>query len=83
MRFVKTNIPKVVISGFLTGLAIMIFMGQLRYLQINDPNTIQLIVTTCVVLMAAIAMWIGSKKYKYIVFGSTKNSGIGFNNTYW
>ena len=59
------HIPKVVISGFLTGLAIMIFMGQLRYLQINDPNIIQLIVTICVVLMAAIAMWISSKKYKF------------------
>ena len=56
-------IPKVVISGFLTGLAIMIFMGQLRYLQINNPDAIQLTLTIAIVLISAIAMWFSSKKF--------------------
>lgn len=56
-------IPKVVISGFLTSLAIMIFMGQLRYLRINNPDIIQTILTISVVLISAISMWFSSKKF--------------------
>lgn len=59
------HIPKLVISGFLTALAIMIFLGQLRYLNINNPDSFQYAMTIIIVAISSVAMWLFSKRFKF------------------
>lgn len=59
------KIPPIVMSGFLISLAIMIFGSQLPYLDINDPTRLQRVTTIVIILMAATAMWMSMKRFKF------------------
>jgi SulP family sulfate permease len=59
------KIPKLVMSGFLVALAIMIFVSQLHYLDIGKPSTLELIATLSVISLAAIAMWKSITRFNF------------------
>lgn len=59
------KIPKLVMSGFLIALAIMIFGSQLNYLDIGNPSAIKLILSLIVIGLAAWAMWQSIKRFKF------------------
>lgn len=58
-------IPKDVINGFLTALAILIFTSQLKYLAIGNPNEFKYFALIIVILLSALAMWLSSKYFKF------------------
>lgn len=59
------KIPKLVMSGFLIALAIMIFLSQLSYLNLENRSSTMFILNIGVILIAAAAMWISIKKFKF------------------
>jgi SulP family sulfate permease len=58
-------IPKSVMSGFLIALAILIFMGQLRYLWAGSPSDLQVIGVIVVAAASAWAMWYSAKRFTF------------------
>jgi SulP family sulfate permease len=58
-------IPKPVMSGFLISLAILILMGQLKYLSIGEPNGVHLLLVIVAALISAWAMWYSAKRFKF------------------
>jgi SulP family sulfate permease len=58
-------IPKPVMSGFLISLAILILMGQIRYLSIGEPNSVTAMLVIIVALISAWAMWYSTKRFKF------------------
>jgi len=59
------KIPKLVMSGFLIALAIMIFLSQLDYLDLGNPSLTMFALNIGVILAAAAAMWVSIKKFKF------------------
>ena len=59
------KIPKLVMSGFLIALAVMILLSQLSYLDLGNPSTTMFSLNIAVILAAAAAMWISIKKFKF------------------
>jgi SulP family sulfate permease len=58
-------IPKPVMSGFLISLAILILMGQIRYLSIGEPNSVTVMLVIIVALISAWAMRYSAKRFKF------------------
>jgi SulP family sulfate permease len=73
-------IPKIVISGFLISLAILILMSQFKYLSIGNLNILQKFIMVIIIGISAISMYFSSKRFKFpsaltaIIIGSILSS---------
>ena len=73
-------IPKIVISGFLISLAILILMSQFRYLSIGNLSILQKIIMISIVVISSISMYFSNKRFKFpsalsaIIIGSLLSS---------
>jgi SulP family sulfate permease len=58
-------IPKPVMSGFLISLAILILMGQVRYLSVGEPSGVKIVLIIATSIVSAWAMWFSSKLFTF------------------
>jgi SulP family sulfate permease len=58
-------IPKIVISGFLISLAILILVSQFKYLSIGNLSILQKLIMISIVGISAISMYFSSKRFKF------------------
>jgi SulP family sulfate permease len=73
-------IPKIVISGFLISLALLILMSQFKYLSIGNLSILQKIIMISIIGVSALGMHLSSKRFKFpsaltaIIIGSLLSS---------
>jgi SulP family sulfate permease len=73
-------IPKIVISGFLISLALLILMSQFKYLSIGNLSILQKIIMVSIIGVSALGMHLSSKRFKFpsaltaIIIGSLLSS---------
>jgi SulP family sulfate permease len=73
-------IPKIVISGFLISLALLILMSQFKYLSIGNLSILQKIIMVSIIGVSALSMHLSSKRFKFpsaltaIIIGSLLSS---------
>jgi SulP family sulfate permease len=73
-------IPKIVISGFLISLALLILMSQFKYLSIGNLSILQKIIMVSIIGVSALSMHLSSKRFKFpsaltaIIVGSLLSS---------
>jgi SulP family sulfate permease len=60
-----TYIPKIVVSGFLIALALMILQSQFKYFEIGNITLYQQIQMIIAVIISAIAMYFSNKYFKF------------------
>jgi SulP family sulfate permease len=60
-----TYIPKIVVSGFLIALALMILQSQFKYFEIDNITLYQQIQMIIAVIISAIAMYFSGKYFKF------------------
>ncbi len=58
-------IPKIVISGFLISLALLILMSQFKYLSIGNLSILQKLTMLSIIGISAISMYFSSKRFKF------------------
>lgn len=73
-------IPKIVISGFLISLALLILISQFKYLSIGNLSILQKIIMVSIIGVSALSMHLSSKRFKFpsaltaIIIGSILSS---------
>jgi SulP family sulfate permease len=73
-------IPKIVISGFLISLAILILISQFKYLSIGNLSILQKIIMVSIIGVSTLSMHLSSKRFKFpsaltaIIIGSLLSS---------
>jgi len=78
------KIPHSAISGFLIALALMILNSQIRYLEVGNPNSMQLVLLALTIAACAAIMIWSSKKFSFppalvaIALGAVIGIPLGF-----
>ena len=74
------SIPKIVISGFLISLALLILISQFKYLSIGNLSILQKIIMVSIIGVSALSMYLSSRRFKFpsalvaIIIGSLLSS---------
>jgi len=74
------TVPKIVISGFLISLSILILQSQFKYFKIGGLSSIQQVIMVGIVVVSAGSMYVSSKRFKFppaiaaILMGSVLSS---------